>query len=421
MQNNTMARLPRVAAGGLTALLLAGAAQAADMNITAEFKPSVLAPQRNQFVNTTKQAGFCISYPDLCISGLKAFTLDFPIGLSYGAIKAKETNPRRGAYIKVPSAFRNVTVTNAATGQRATLRFRISAFASRYELQKPAWEIVGLPSTQWVAAHPELWGGNSWTIPGSPCVRQLQWGMVSTSWAAAVWGYPEGVGACGKLPVYAINGGMTMSALGLMYEMEAPDPLKLDNGKYTGNLTYTIGPNQDFDFGDNATVSPASQKINFELTVEHELKVNYPENSRRVLLEPPGGWQAWLQQGRPATGLLREVPFSIASSGNFSVRLECQYRQGSDCGIANSQNTVTPVKTALSVEGARVKSSGANAEKVTLSNAAGGVVFSSRFLSAARRSRLHFSVAPADAAKMARRAGDVYRGTITVIFDASAN
>ncbi|OWY39585.1 hypothetical protein CEK28_07910 [Xenophilus sp. AP218F] len=243
--------------------------------------------------------------------------------------------------------------------------------------------------------------------------------MISPLWAKAVWGYPQGVGGCAKLPSYAIVDGMSMNNLGLMYEMEAPDPLKLENGKYTGSLTYTIGPNQDFDFGDNATVSPASQKINFELTVEHELKVSYPESGRHVLLEPPGGWQVWLQQGRPATGLLREVPFSIASSGNFSVRLECQYNISTHCGIANSKKTVVPVVTRLSMEGGRVKASGINAEGIQLGTDF-GVVFTSRFNSAARRSRLSFKVLPADASNMSRQAGDVYRGTITVIFDASA-
>lgn len=409
------ARVVSILVGWLGQFWLASLAQSEDLTITASFKPSILAPQRNQFVNTTAASGFCADYPSECAG--KAFSIKFPVVWSYGAMKAKETNPRQAAYAKVPSTFRNVAMVNTATGLRTMLRFRVSGFAMGYILTKSAAEIVGMPSDKWLEAHGVLWGGTNWARPPSPCTKLTVFGYVSQAWMKSIWGYPEGADACVKLPAYAIDG-LQMWNAGLMYELETPDPMMLDNGKYTGSLSYSIGKNQDFDFGDNATVNASSQKINFELTVEHELKVNYPESSHRVLLEPPGGWQVWQQQGRPATGLLREVPFSLASSGNFSVRLECQYNMATHCGIANSKMTVFPVVTKISIEGVKVKASGINAEDVRL-GADLAVAFSSRFNSAARRSKLSFSMSAADASMMARQAGDAYLGIVTVVFDAN--
>lgn len=73
---------------------------------------------------------------------------------------------------------------------------------------------------------------------------------------------------------------------------------------YRGSLTYTIGPGGDFDFGNNVTgLSGDTLVINFELDVQHAFIFEFPPGSERAVLEPKGGWQAWLDGGQPRAHL----------------------------------------------------------------------------------------------------------------------
>jgi hypothetical protein len=40
---------------------------------------------------------------------------------------------------------------------------------------------------------------------------------------------------------------MQLEYLDFAYELETPDPLGMSSGHYTGSLTYSVGPNGDFD------------------------------------------------------------------------------------------------------------------------------------------------------------------------------
>lgn len=401
--------------GGLAACLLAASASGVELNISARFRPSVLSPQTMQFENTTPLGGYCNHWPTSCTD--KNFSIAFPVSWSYPSMKSGETDPRKGVYIKVPNTFRTVQVVNTQTGQTSQLRFRVSGMATTYNLTQAASAIVGASNA--LDAHARLWIGGYWQYPTGKCTA-LSVSWLSDKWASALWGYPENAGGCYKLAAYTIPApGVSMTDAGLMYELQTPSPLELGNGEYKGSLEYRIGPGQDFDFGDTATADASTVKINFVLSVAHELKVNYPDNARQVLLEPAGGWTVWLQQGRAPGPLQRDIPFTVASSGNFSVRLECQYTVRSHCGIANGKQLVVPVATALSMEGLRVKDSGQKAARTPLSNAV-AVVFGSQAASAARRSQLHFTVAAPDVTAMAKQSGERFVGTVTLVFDAGA-
>jgi hypothetical protein len=400
-------------AGWLLTCLLATSAHGVELNISASFQPSVLAPQVMEFENTTPQASFCRFWPSSCTN--KTFSIALPVNWSYPSLKNSETDPRKGVYIKVPNTFRTVLVVNTQTGQTSQLRFRVSGMATTYNMTQRAMDITGAKTP--LEAHEKLWVGSYWGVPSGKCTA-LTNTWISDKWGAALWGHPEGIEGCYKLAAYTIPApGVSMNNAGLMYVLQTPSPLELGNGEYKGSLEYRIGPGQDFDFGDKATVDASSVKINFVLRVAHELKVNYPENARRVVLEPAGGWAVWLQQGRAPGALQRDIPFTVASSGNFSVQLDCQYKVGRQCGIANDKQRVVPVATALSMDGLRVKESGQNAAHIPLSNDT-AVVFTSRTASATRRSQLHFAVAAPDVTVMARQSGDRFLGAVTLVFDA---
>lgn len=53
-------------------------ASAANMNITAEFTPTVSNPDNNGFVNTTRIQGYCSSNPARCAEK-GAFSINLPV------------------------------------------------------------------------------------------------------------------------------------------------------------------------------------------------------------------------------------------------------------------------------------------------------------------------------------------------------
>jgi hypothetical protein len=401
--------------GGLYACLLTTCANGVEMTISATFRPSVLSPQTVQFENTTPIASFCHDWPKNCTGN--TFSIALPVRWSYPSFKSGETDPRKGIYIKVPNTFRTAQVVNTKTGQTSQLRFRVSGLASTYNLPQSAMSITGYKTR--LDAHEKLWVGGYWESPSGKCTALTNTWLFDDT-GTSLWGYPEGADGCYKLAAYTIPApGVSITNVGLMYVLQTPSPLELGNGEYKGSLEYHIGPGQDFDFGDTATADASIVKINFVLSVAHELKVNYPDNARQVLLEPVGGWSVWMQQGRAPGPLQRDIPFTVASSGNFSVRLECQYTVGSHCGIANSKQLVVPVATALSMDGLQEKATGKKAVRIPLSNAV-AMVFSSQAASAARRSQLHFTVAAPDVTAMAKQSGERFVGAVTLVFDASA-
>lgn len=84
-------------------------------------------------------------------------------------------------------------------------------------------------------------------------------------------------------------------------ELFTPNPLGMLAGHYTGSLTYTVGPNGDFDFGDVMLPSSPILTMNFNLDVQHTLKVDVPPGGERSSCSPAGGWQR-LASRRAQTG-----------------------------------------------------------------------------------------------------------------------
>lgn len=393
--------------------ILCGTVFAAEINLTMEYKSSVFSPGVKKFTNTTPQGSFCASRPLDCKNG-SVFTVNLPIKkLSYGAIKAN-TNSRQSAFYKIPSNTKIIQVKNTKTQHVANLRFRLSGLGIRVNFPVSMGELVEAGENQ--SPMTMVWG--YWYRPEGGCSGYGGSIEVSTYFVRALWLYPDGVTGCYKIPKYNIPS-LDVRELGLMYEMIAPDPFELGNGVYTGSVDYSVGPGKDFDFGDNSISSDSNVRINFTLTVQHELKVFFPPELKKVVLEPPNGWQVWMQQGRPPVSLKRDIPFSVASSANFSMRLECQYRVGESCGIRNKNNTTTvPVEMAVTIQGTKEKQSGKNIEHWLLTNALQGPVFFSDYIRTNRQSVLHFEVKKASVDQMIKRAGDQYKGNITVIFDA---
>jgi hypothetical protein len=117
---------------------------------------------------------------------------------------------------------------------------------------------------------------------------------------------------------------MTYGYLDFAYELRTPNPLGMSSGLYTGSLSYSLGPNGDFDFGDVMIPNDSDLTLDFVLDVQHTLKVEIPPGGEKVQLVPAGGWQSWLQSGRRPVNLFRDQTFNISASSRFKMQLECE-------------------------------------------------------------------------------------------------
>ncbi|WP_157664778.1 hypothetical protein [Bordetella genomosp. 9] len=399
------------------AALFAGRTVAADITFTAEFKPSVGNPTHNRFINTTPQSGYCASFPEHCPNG--QFSVALPIGQVQFDLEA-DRGGREAAHIKLPSQFVQVQVVNDRTGASEILNFRVSSFSTAYRLNTPVTTITGAENPQ--AGHRSLWHGSSWVNAPAPC-SGTGMGYLSDLHYTFLWNFPVGPGACIKIPKFDLpqsEHGFRFDGpnTSIGYELVTPNPLKMSSGTYRGEHTFTIGPGGDFDFGDRATVEKSSIVIGLELFVHHQIELHLPPGSDRAVLEPSGGWGAWVNSGRRPTKIFRDVPFSFTTSTPFSVKLTCPdgAPQNGRCLIRSTeQNASAPLDVALTMSRMRTESGQPVtrlplvADQQTRIEPEGYVLMGD--------SRLHIEVGEQGVADMVKHPGAKYRGTITVVFD----
>jgi len=305
----------------LTGVGLAGAlmqsALASTVEMTAVFRPDPAKPMQNTFINTTPQGGYCGDHPEYCEAGV--FSILLPVRFRVAADIPAMHEQRRGPMFRVPSSWRDVTVVHDVTGESETLRIRVNGVGAAYTIKKPL--PTGIWQSTWVNAPPPCGYGGV--------------GYGTALYYAFFWRVPADAGVCAKQAQKDITQDYQFAYenTGFSYELATPNPLKMSAGTYRGVLNYTVGPHQDFDMGDVMLPDDDLITLNFTLDVEHTLKVDIPPGGDKVELVPPGGWQAWLTQGRKPTRLFRDQTFNISSSSRFKMQLQCQITGLTDCMI----------------------------------------------------------------------------------------
>ncbi|AZE87824.1 hypothetical protein [Pseudomonas orientalis] len=394
----------RTLVGG-TSLCLAQVVFAATQDITAEFRPDPSNPMVNKFTNTTPQSGVCPGHMPARCEALGIFsirTTDVWFRAS-GPIEANHADPRQGLMFQVPSDWRSFEVVSSE-GERATVEMRISGVGSRFNVTNPpgvhAWS--PLPA--------------NWTIPPPPCQYTGMWAAGSTLrlW---FWLVPEGAGACNLATPFNVPAS-NFSMLEYTYELRTPDPLGMAAGQYAGSISYGIGPHKDFDFGDLYLPNDEVLTFNFDLRVDHILKVDLPPGGNRVELLPEGGWQAWLNRGRQPTRLFRDQTFSIYSSGRFKMNLECGLAIGNTCGLSNSNGDQVPLQAGVSLPFGLNDQYGQSISKrpLRLDGSGTELIHATHYVSN-RPGTLHFEVGKDDVEQMLKTPGSTYSGLVTVVWD----
>ncbi|MHC8368387.1 hypothetical protein ACYZT9_21640 [Pseudomonas sp. ZT5P21] len=311
---------------GLLAVLGTPTAQGANREIRALFQPDPSQPSRNVFVNKTPNSGYCANYPEQCADN-SMFSIQIPVRFD----SARAIFPGDDMALKVPSNWRPLTVINQATQETETVEVRIIGIGSNFTLSDTAANLVGV--TDALEGHKKLWTSSSWVYAPAPCQYSGVGAYTPTTYRF-FWKAPVEA-SCSKVAAFRIPS-MYFDTLDFAYELRTPNPLGMSSGLYTGSLTYSLGPGGDFQMGAMMMPDDGSLTLDFVLDVQHTLKVDLPPGGDKVVLEPEGGWQRWIDSGRKPTKIYRDQLFHISASSRFKVKMLCDSLGGSECRLRGS-------------------------------------------------------------------------------------
>ncbi len=317
-QHPKIGRNAYIGAGFYLLMFTVSSVTASEVNITARFLPDSNNPNVNNFENTTPNTGYCQINPTWCSSD-RRFSIvipNRPINQSIG--------------LKVPYSWRELQVTHS-DGSTQPLKIRIVGMGATQQLYPEVTTITGEPNA--IIAHDKLWSGGHWLYPQQACSGGS--GGRYTDWAFYFFWTFASANACIKTALFEIPS-MYFGELNIMYELQTPNPLAMSMGLYRGQLTYNLGPNGDFVFGD-ATATDPNITLNFTLSVQHTLQVIFPAGADQLTLAPQGGWLQWLYNGprHLPEKLTANQTYQQWSSTRFKMQLQCQYTLGNNCGLQN--------------------------------------------------------------------------------------
>lgn len=405
----SQARLGWALGLALTALV-SQPVQALVQDITAEFRPDPTNPASNKFVNTTPETGICPWHIPAKCKQLNMFSIRVPFTAASNApIQAFHTDPRKGVMFQLPSAWRDVDLQHES-GEIHRLQMRIAGVGGRWNLERPpgvsAWTI---PGANW---------DQQWRQAPSPCIGS---GYIAAwiNYALFFWIVPENATICARYPGFDIPW-LNFSMLEFAYELKTPNPLKMPDGIYTGQLNYSMGPGKDFDFGDVIIPTEDVFTFNFKVSVDHILKVEIPPGGRRVELQPQGGWQAWLNHGRKPARLFQDQTFNLYASSAFKMQMECEFPMGNTCGIRDAvSGESVPLQVAVTLPFGLTNGAGqaVNRQPLRLDGAGTERFDPSQYVDR-KPGTLHFEVRREDVEGMLRPGESrTYSGAVTVIWD----
>lgn len=384
---------------GLIAVV--GGAAAAEMTITAEFRPSALDPGRKTFTNITPRGQYCNWRPDFC-EALNAYVVDLPVNIA-SKIYVKGPNARKRFFVGLPGS-RRVVATNES-GNSIDVDVAIGSVSG---------QVSPGNSTNPVFTRTVLGGGCTY-VHSAGAAHWVRFGWNVRAPESPLLCYSQGDGgAVGFTGVYKTD------VLGLGFIVTTPSPLGIDNGLYRGQLRYSMGGlGSDFDFGDDVEMTDDVMVINFEFLVAHDFKVERAPGTDTIVLQPDNGWRDWVEQGRPPSAIRQELPFLMTSSGDFTVHLACEQQVGDRCAIRSESGEDAELDVSMTVPGLYEAVTDAPVDRYPLK--VGGLPpgFRVREYMQNRPSRLGFSISGAPLRRMLELPGSTWRGEVTVIFDAA--
>ncbi|MGL6627251.1 hypothetical protein [Aeromonas jandaei] len=369
---------------------------AANLDITAEYKPATYEVGGAKFINTTPCTQFPTASGFWCST---TATVDTPQAIRFDmnisrTVKVKESDRDGVHYIGFPGV-RDVTLVKEGGGSSYNMRFIISAVGSAFAVAMPSH--VGIIDKGDCSANSTIWANNTtvFYFRNVNVNKQLIGGQ-----------------CYGNNDFYS-GMKMTITSVYLGYKLEAPNPFEMENGTYTGKLLFSMGDRKDFDFG-NGAYADTQLNIFFKVKVRHQIKVDFPSNDNKVMLQPPGGWTEWIHTKSRGPNLLHnDLPFRIWFSAPFTVALRCQYpwSTSSECALKDSKGRTVPLKTYYVNSKNEVTLLTTKEYKFSLPRQGQPVVNAAR--------AIRFQVVGGTVAEMMKYPGSSFKGDVTLIFDAA--
>lgn len=348
----------------------------------------------------------CGSEVDHCIR--------LPVNFSGGPIAA-DHDVRQGPMFSAPTMWKTVELINVENNEVTSIDVKISGVGVRQRFKQSVADLVP-GSSGMEDAHYKLWYGGSWLYPQAPCVIGRYPGGDYTSYDG-FWKMPV-PGTCFKRARYPIPE-LSYDHFDIGYELRLPKAKMMFNGTYTGRISYTLGPHQDFDMGD--IMLPSDSQITFEFTlrVEHELKVDIdlPPGGNRIELLPRGGWQRWLQTQRVPKEIERTQPFHFSTTGPFRVTVFCDFGNASRCSIRRpGDNSGVSYMLVIELPSGFVDEHDRPITKTMLLPKTPLKIYNKHSVSRARGT-LQFTLGEVQIKKLLENPGDTYSGRVTIVWD----
>lgn len=395
--------LERCVLASLFVLLLPTWTEAADVTVGARYR----AESGSHYVRYgSSNEWICSTWPDLCKSASEN-AVDLPI--DYYKTSLKEIGLREQYYIRVPQP-RTLLVRREGGSETLNLRFEITHISQ--------WAIVTAESP---------------VRNNSPIATRDVRGACSVVRAPVL---PEGVGGtfqwsfwnredkfCYSSSSRGNPGDLRVSRVGrtgMGYKLSLPTPSKIESGVYKGSLVFTMGgAAADFDFGEGVRGLDNTLKIDFELDLRHELKVQFPPGSDRAVLEPPGGWRGWSGSQVPPH-ITRDLPFRLTTTGPLTVYTSCsEMLEGATiCTLRNDDGHRVPVFVEMTLSSNVQFANGPVQRLIIAPDPLRARRLVPRSAVTNEKGTLHFTVRGGHVGSMLKYPGSTYNGTVTVIFDA---
>lgn len=385
-------------------LLLSPLTQAATIQVTAEYKPAPYDINGSKFINTTPCSVPETMNGDFWCKGTASLDKEQAISIPTNTTSKLISNDGKLEHAITYQKFtgeKTIELTKVGGGKVHKMKFQLTQIGAA---QTPnIIKEAGTTGTYW----PEL------NVQGD-CNYRLGF------WAGA-WTFDyfydiknanqKSGGVCyyNKFKSSFSSDKITLKRIYIGYKLQPPDPLKMENGTYKGRLILSLGRNKDLDFGD-AKYSDSNVTIEFTLRVTHQLKVEFPAGSNKVILQPPKGWFQWINSGKTPPNLKAELPFKIWLSAPFRISLSyCQYQNNGQCQLKNIKNS-HKTNIEISYINGEGKSIQLSTSEYKFINTDG------KYVNAVRN--LLFEINKTNLTEMMKYPGSTYQGDVTIMFEA---
>ncbi|UVL22708.1 MULTISPECIES: hypothetical protein [Pseudomonas] len=387
-----------VSGGGLPGLLSAKA-EANVANITFEYTGPRPGYRPDEFVNTTPPAEFCSGLVHCTRYNEHKYTFNFPASYSKTTFQL-DPDLRNRYFFKLP----DVTTLHLVNEHGDSFRAQFKPTHVGLRVRSSSGSLgVGYPNNG------GCWGVASRYVTNN--IAEYVGAIIDPSVGCWIAERDQSPGARNE---------HSTNVMGISYDLQLPSATSLKNGVYRAQLPWRVAfpGGGEFDTGNSAR--PISRwTLDFEVTVRHPLKIEFPAGSERAVLEPAGGWAGWSNRGAAPQRLYRYLPFRIWTTSAISVHARCEYTMGGRCGIRNRRDHQVPLTFALTLPPS-MRHAGALVEDLPLP-VGGGAALTIDTVEETRdrQGRLLFEVSQADVAQMLLHPGETYQGDVTLVVDAA--